>query len=111
MTGPFLTAGAAEACPTPCRPRPRDPEAYQAACDAAEGEPVTEHNAVEIAPGMTAWTGHRWLTVTHVIRNIGDTGRVELHFDAGHDTAMRYASLTTPVYILTGAPATHAEQT
>jgi len=104
---PVLIPGAITACPVACQPRPRDLTAYRAACEAAEGADVTVHTAIEIAPGMTCWQTGRWLTATHVVR---DGNRVELYFDAGTGTAARHTSLTAEVYVLTGAPATHAEQ-
>lgn len=84
------------ACPV-VNDRPRDLAAFQAACAAAHGAPVTEHDAVAIQPGMLAWQLGRWLPVTDVYR---DHDAVELHFDAAGGTSVRHAGHAAPVYVL-----------
>lgn len=57
----------------PIAPRPRNLPEYQAACVAAEGAPVAEHNACNVTPGMQAWHCGHFLSVTGAERKtIGD---------------------------------------
>lgn len=52
----------------PINPRPRNLREYQSACAGADGAPIQELDAWQVAPGMHAWSGGRFLPVVRADR-------------------------------------------
>lgn len=100
----------------PINPRPRNRRVYEAACAAAEGEPVIELDAEDIVPPMRAWCGGSFLTVVEVrLMCLGDIAELHTQInDAGRahrfmllrlegdgtTTGWLIGELDTPVYCL-----------
>lgn len=109
----------------PINPRPRNQRAYNAACAAAQGEPVREYDAFEVEEGMRAWCGGSFLTVTDARHmHLGDFEELHRQFNQtelahpfvlllltgpGTATGWIIGDLDTPVYVLASTPdAIHA---
>lgn len=101
----------------PINPRPRNQRAYNAACAAAEGDPVREYDAFEVEEGMRAWCCGSFLMVVAArlmrVGQIDDPGVKFLSEDsrnhpfvllqlsgAGQATGWLIGDLDTPVYCL-----------
>lgn len=98
-----------------CTPRPRNRRVYEAACAAANGEPVVELDAQQITPRMRAWCGGSFLTVVEARHlRVGDIEEFELlsECERGHQFVLLrlegdgaisgciVGELDTPVYVL-----------
>lgn len=97
-----------------CTPRPRDRRTYDAACAAADGEPVHELDACQVGPRTRIWHLRRFATVTQAeqkrVSDIaghafsGEAARqhvfVVLRLDDDDTTGWLLAELTAPVYAL-----------
>jgi hypothetical protein len=94
---PGLIPGTLATCPAECTPRPRNLREYQAACAAAEGEPVVEIDACQAMPGMEVWHSSHFLTVSS---NLRDGDDVELLLVGNGYVAIRYTKLNTAMYRL-----------
>jgi hypothetical protein len=84
------------ACPVTNR-RPRDLAAFQAACAAANGQPVVELDAVAAQPGHVVWHLGSFRAVTDVSR---DGGTVSLWLHGDGTVPSRYLDGHLPLYRL-----------
>lgn len=103
-----------------CTPRPRNKRAWDAACAAAQGEPVQEFDASGVTPGMRAWCGSSFLAVVDAWHmHLGDIKSLENQITSqaathpfvllrlegnGCVTGWIIGELDTPVYVLAPTP-------
>lgn len=76
---------------------PKDPDAFEEAKNAADGDIVRPIFGAEVTPDMVLRHNNRWLPVRFK-SGVGDFVRIDFQMESSDETAFRFTALTTELY-------------